>query len=589
MFELFSFLSFCILIYVVIKLSSIKDELNSIKAKLTELQKSTFGSINQSEQPKLEIIKAQANLEKEILHQTNNIEIAQESKDQKPKQNIYTYKEPIPSGPGPIVQFFQENFLIKLGSLFMIIGFGWFMTLAITNNWISPSLQILIALLIGLGVTAVGLNMNSKNSQTSSNQVFILTGTIINVLGFFAAHNIYNLITVETAVLAMIANIIIIGALACIKNYKSLAFAFQIGLFFVPFLVGIQSNNFLLSGIVGLLIAGLSLGVNYWKSWSSFNTSGIVLSAMFGISYAVTNSIWLSLLFVAVWFGCNFVTINKSGKINSLDIANIGLGSVFSIGIILSLPLDSVTRSFVLIGYGLLTSLITITLAQKSLLKKLGLVNLLASMFAFGIASLLFFGFGSIIGVLMVGILILIGSYSLEIMEFGMVTRRFVSSLNLLIIPLGAVFLIFNPNRLSLDNPTLFNATLLAGVYAILLFANMVVFNVSKFQDKVFGSIYMVLGGLASMSLVWNLANLLLKNYGNGLALFVFAFFGIAFLYNKAFSSQVIFKYASWFLIGFVIFRLFFVELWLMELPVRIGAFVAIGAMFLATAFIKKK
>jgi hypothetical protein len=184
MFELLALASFVILIFVLTKVNDIKSDLDSIKLKLSDLQKSAFRT---AKEPKLETLRAIADLEKESNVEAYDIKNEQipNLNIQKPSEDIYKQvpisKPREPKGPNPIVQFLQENFLIKLGSLFVIIGFGWFMTLAITNNWISPSLQIVVALVIGFAVTAVGLNMNSKNSQTSSNQVFILTGTIIYI------------------------------------------------------------------------------------------------------------------------------------------------------------------------------------------------------------------------------------------------------------------------------------------------------------------------------------------------------------------------------------------------------------------------
>jgi Predicted membrane protein (DUF2339) len=492
-----------------------------------------------------------------------------------------------PENTFDIVAWFQKNFLIKLGSLFLILGFGWFMTLAISNNWITPPFQILLAVFIGSGITLGGIFMSSRNSQASSNQIFILTGTIINILAFFIARNVYGLIDINVAVGAMIVNILLVGTLAVSKNYKSLAHVFQLALFAVPFLAGGSSDGQLFLTVYGLLIAGLSLGVNFWKHWSFFNTTGFLLSFIFAIIAMVSGfNIWI-FVYVLVYFLSNFIPVNKSAEVSGLDLFNVCLSTVLSMCLILGSNFETPIKALLIIGFGLITSLLTGFFAKKEIFHRFGFANMMASLFSFGIASLLYFGLTSVINLWIVAALILAGIYGCTFMARLYETPRLISFLNLVLIPLGLAYL--SGTSIFYNGNASQALSILFGSYGIISLLNAKVFEIGKIKDTKFSSFFYAVAGLSTMVFVWYFANLILGGFGVAAALFLYAFVGIAFLYNPYFTSKQFFKIASYILLGFTIIRLFLVDLWLMELPIRIITIIAIGAMFLATAFINKK
>jgi Predicted membrane protein (DUF2339) len=486
-----------------------------------------------------------------------------------------------------IVDWFKQGFLIKLGSLFLILGFGWFMTLAISNNWITPPFQILLAIFIGSAITVGGIFMSSRNSQAASNQIFIFTGTVINILAIFIARNVYGLIPdINVAIGAMILNILLVGTLAVNKNYKVLAHVFQLALFAVPFLAGGSEDGRLFLTVYGILIAGLSLGVNFWKHWSFFNTTGFLLSFIFAMIGVLAGfNIWV-FVYIAIYFLSNFIPVNKSAEVDGLDLFNVGLSTVLSMVLLLATNFETPVKALIIIGFGLITSLLTGFFAKKEIFHKFGFVNMMASLFSFGIASLLFFGLSSIINLWIVAALILAGVYGCTFMARLYETPRLLSFLNLILLPLGLAYLSSNSFFYNGSNQAL---AILFASYTIISLLNARVFQISKIKDDKFSGFFYSIAGLSAMVFVWYFANLILGGFGVAAALFLYAFVGIAFLYNPYFAQQQFFKIASYILLGFTIVRLFVVDLWLMDLPIRIITIMAIGAMFLATAFIKKK
>jgi hypothetical protein len=596
MFEILSLLSFIFSLIILSKLGCIDNNVEVLKNSIDTLTK----SLNQSERQSFPVkqhlessnslniggdtVVAVTSVQSSTSNETVNFAKLQELKT----ETVHINK---PDEPNILMEWIQKNFLIKLGSLFLILGFGWFMTLAISNQWISPPFQILLAVVIGSGITLGGIFMSSKNSQASSNQIFILTGTIINILAFFISSNLYDIMTKPTALTAMIMNILLVGTLAIIKDYKKLALVFQFALFIIPFLSGNIINNQLFLGFYGLLIAGLSLGVNFWKHWSGFNTGGFLLSFAFAIAGITAGYPLFPFAFIGIYFLSNFIPVNKSREIKGLDLFNICLSSVLSILLLLICNFETPVKALIIVGFGLITSLITALFAKREVFHQFGFANMMASLFSFGIASLLFYGLSSIINLWIVAALILCGVFGCRFMARFYETPRLISFLNLTLIPLGIAFLSQDVFRYTGQSIYSYSQSLsiLFASYLVIGLLNAKVFELSKIKDAKFSTFYYSVAGFSAMAFVWYFANFMLAGFGVALALFIYAFVGLAFLYNPYFASKQYFKISSYILLGFTIGRLFLIDLWLMDLPIRIITILAIGVMFLATAFIKKK
>jgi hypothetical protein len=596
MFEILSLLSFIFTSIILSKLGNINNDIRDLKITIDHFSKrqSQIQRQGSDTQYNLSLSKIENKIDEKsfttisakpfIDSEAINISNAQILKNESVK--IETNNE-----PNLFMEWIQKNFLIKLGSLFLILGFGWFMTLAISNQWISPPFQILLAVVIGSCVTLGGIFMSSKNSQTASNQIFIFTGTVINILAFFIASNFYDIFTKPMALTAMVINILLVGTLAVVKNYKSLAFVFQFALFIVPFLSGNIYNSNLFLGFYGLLIAGLSFGVNFWKHWSWFNTSGFLLSFVFAIAAVTAGYSLFAFAFITIFFLSNFIPVNKSAAINGLDLFNVCLSCILSVILLLICTFETPLKALIIVGFGLVTSLITAFFAKREVFHQFGFANMMASLFSFGIASLLFYGFSSIINLWIVAALILAGVFSCRYMARFYETPKSISFLNLILIPLGVAFLIADPFYNAGQSVYSFSQSLsiLFASYLVIALLNAKVFEFTKIKDTKFATFYYSLAGLSAMTFIWYLANFMLAGFGVAFALFIYAFVGLDFLYNPYFVYRQFYKIASYVLLGFTIGRLFLVDLWLMDLPVRIITIIVIGVMFLATAFIKKK
>jgi uncharacterized membrane protein len=54
------------------------------------------------------------------------------------------------------IAWLKDDWMLKLGGLLLLIGFGWFTTYAFMNDWVGPNGRIIIGLLAGVLVLALG-------------------------------------------------------------------------------------------------------------------------------------------------------------------------------------------------------------------------------------------------------------------------------------------------------------------------------------------------------------------------------------------------------------------------------------------------
>ena len=61
-----------------------------------------------------------------------------------------------PSSGDRFLSWLKENWLLKLGALLLLMGFGWLVTYAFLNNWIGPSGRIAFGLVAGALILILG-------------------------------------------------------------------------------------------------------------------------------------------------------------------------------------------------------------------------------------------------------------------------------------------------------------------------------------------------------------------------------------------------------------------------------------------------
>src|SRR3990167_3790055 len=91
----------------------------------------------------------------------------------------------LPPQQNLFLAWISENWLLKLGALLLLIGFGWLVTYAFLNNWIGPMGRIAFGLVAGAGILALGYwRMRTFVTQGA---VFVALGAAVILLTTYAA------------------------------------------------------------------------------------------------------------------------------------------------------------------------------------------------------------------------------------------------------------------------------------------------------------------------------------------------------------------------------------------------------------------
>ncbi len=196
------------------------------------------------------------------------------------------------------------RFLGKLGIAAVLIGVAFFLKYAFDNNWIGPSERVMIGLLIGAALIALGQWL--RNKYLNYSDLLIGGGLAVLYLSIFAAHSFYGLIDPATTGVCMFIVTLIAFAISIYDATINLAAIAIIGGFATPFLIGSHENNMVeLFAYMTILNVGV-LAISFFKKWSklvliSFIGTGITFMWWFSVFYN-QSEMAPTLFFIAVTF-----------------------------------------------------------------------------------------------------------------------------------------------------------------------------------------------------------------------------------------------------------------------------------------------
>ncbi|PIU80864.1 MAG: hypothetical protein COS71_01150 [Candidatus Moranbacteria bacterium CG06_land_8_20_14_3_00_40_12] len=132
----------------------------------------------------------------------------------------------VPAQTGPtlfekFVAWLKEDWLLKLGAMLLLIGFGWLTTYAFLNNWIGPMGRIALGIIAGALFILLGW-WRIKNYITQGG-IFLVLGSTTILITIFAARTVYDFFTPFSALVVMFLSTAFV-ALASIKyNSRTLS------------------------------------------------------------------------------------------------------------------------------------------------------------------------------------------------------------------------------------------------------------------------------------------------------------------------------------------------------------------------------
>src|SRR3989344_6591697 len=119
------------------------------------------------------------------------------------------------------LKWFAEDWLLKLGALLLLIGFGWFASYAFLHNWIGPVGRITAGLIAGVLILMLGW-WRIRN-YLHQGGIFLVLGSTTILLTIYAAREIYDFFTPSIALIVMFLSALVVTVASVRHKSKQLA------------------------------------------------------------------------------------------------------------------------------------------------------------------------------------------------------------------------------------------------------------------------------------------------------------------------------------------------------------------------------
>lgn len=505
----------------------------------------------------------------------------------------------VPLGPtwfDNFIEWLKEDWLLKLGALLLLIGFGWLATYAFLNNWIGPMGRIALGLIAGVLILFFG--WWRVKSYLHQGSIFLVLGSTVILLTIFAAREIYNFFTPASALVVMFLSTAFV-ALASVKYHtRWLALGSLVLAGVAPLLTNSSSANYIgLFSYLLIVVLG-AIWIVALTGQRELTTAALILVTFYSLPHllSLTHSTQeeLLLIFAYVFTAIFFIT-NALGIIKLKD---------------KEITPDLVTAA----GNGLFLLAWIMTAAQdewRSLV-------IAAWMIVFAAGAFMIFKitqrrdpFYTYSGV---SIVMLAAATAAELrgatltiaytLESGLISLVAYSLLRDLRLTAKVSLLLIVPIILSFESMT--SRSWVMNVFSkdffVLFILGLILLGLGLFfwlkskeaEDKEssqFGAALLVAGSIYAYILLWLSlhAALLSDDLAVMISLVVYTLMGLlTYFYGRSQGKRALQLYGA-ILLGFVVARLLFIDVWKMALTDRIITFFLIGSLLVSTAFLGRK
>ncbi|OGE80743.1 MAG: hypothetical protein A3H72_02020 [Candidatus Doudnabacteria bacterium RIFCSPLOWO2_02_FULL_48_8] len=541
-------------------------------------------------------------LERELHKAQNNPAEQSQIQAQVPGQMPPTLTQPQPAaapiqlGPNWPTLFFnwlKEDWLLKLGALLLLIGFGWLTTYAFLNNWIGPMGRITLGIVAGALILILGWwRIRTWIHQGS---VFMVLGSTVILLTIFAAREIYGFFTPVTALAVMFISVAFVATASVKFKVKSLALVSLILAGIAPFLTNSPQSDFVqLFSYLIVVVLG-TIWIVAITGWRDLTVAALLLVVFYSAPHFLYISTYRSLLlpfaygFAAIFFLTNTLGIlkRKVGDVLPDIIAAGGNGLFLLIWIWVAAP--DQWKSLIISAW------MIVFVSGAFLIFKLTRRNEPFYVYAgVGVAMI-----AAATAAQLQGAALTI-AYTVEAAIICLVAYLLLKDLD---ISKRLSMLLIGPVLLSFSSVTsrAWSVGVIHEDFFVLLILGLAIFGLGLFfflETKLIKTkpdqlevILLVAGSMYFYLLLWLSlqAGLVNKDLAVMIALIIYTLIGLAiYIYAGLKESKELRVYAG-LLLGFVVLRLLFVDVWKMQLAGRIITFFLIGALLMSTAFIGRK
>jgi uncharacterized membrane protein len=572
-------ISIILFIILFIKFANLSDKVANLEKKL--------GYLNKSENiPNSSVVPSNA----EAIDQTvSNFNV-----------NSSPVYAPEPIAENEVINWIKENWLLKLGVLLILVGFGWFISYAFVHNWIGPVGRVALGLFTGSIMALFGTFRMEKNAVQG--KLFLILGSALTVITIYAGNIVYGYFS-PMLLLALVFLVSAYVAVVALQfQMKNIAIYGLVISYVSPFLVDSAIETKLIFTYL-IVVSLASIWLATIKDWRDINAVSIigflvhVLPYLFA-SYRVDGVDEFFVLMSIYGLGFIYFFVSVYGAIKNQESANQSdvVVAIFDSVIIILATLAFVNEeaiSLVLAGWMVvfaLGSFIVFSYTQKEK----------------------FFYVYSLIAILLLAIATaseldgsaLIYAYAIEsaiVSAAGYIVTRKLNVGYILSILMTGPALMALPSVTSRNWRTgIFHDDfgILFTVGGLLLGLGLFYYYSEQekelYKDDVQIKFYQALvitGSAFFLILIWLSSGAFFLEEGSAVmfSLVTYTVLGISTYFYGLTNIKNTFKYYGGTLLIFVVLRLVLIDVWDMDLGAKIITFILIGALFISTAFIGNK
>lgn len=495
-------------------------------------------------------------------------------------------REPIELGR--FGEWLVENWMLKLGALLLLIGFGWFTTYAFLNDWIGPAGRISLGIIAGSMFLMFG--WWRMRSYVLQGGVFLVLGSTTILLTIFAARTLYDFFTPFYALAVMFLSTVLV-ALASVKyGRKPLALASLVLAGIAPLLTGSPTTDSIgLFAYLFVVVLG-AIWIVALTGQRELTMAALLLVSFYSITPLKDKE---TLLLFAYAFSALFFLTNTTGMLKLKgkevvpDLVTAALNGLFLFLWIAayaprelqSLILSAWTIVFIVGAF----LIFRVTQSREPFLTYAGIgVALLAAATAIELKG----GTALTIAYAIESAVVVLVAYA--------VSRDIKIAERLMLLLAGPVLLSFR----SLDFYAWTRGFVPEHFFALFT-VGLTLFSLGLFFRRIAGSTagptLLVLGSAYAYILIWLCSHAGHQSGSNEYliatiaSLAVYTIIGLICYFSGLAGEKRGLRLYGGTLVVIVIVRLLLVDAWAMELAGRIATFFLIGAMLISTAFLGKK
>lgn len=496
----------------------------------------------------------------------------------------------------------KEDWLLKIGALLLIIGFGWFASYAFIHNWIGPMGRIALGVVAGALFLLLGWWRIKKS--LSQGGVFLVLGSTTILLTVFAARAIYNFFDPVSALVVMFLSVAFVAFVGVKHNSRALTLMSLALASVAPLLIKPPDTDHI--GLFAYLffIALGAVWVVAINGQRTLTTVALVIISLYSLPHLLSPSLFPqvvagNLLFFAYAFAALFFITNTAGILKLKDkdkkeiipdlVTAAGNGLFLLFWIMSAAPKE--WQSLIISAWMILFaagSFIVFKITQKRepfyVYAGVAVAMLAAATFAELEGAALTIAYTIESGI--------ISFVAYSIIKDARVAER----ISLLLI--GPIFLSFGSIASRSWRTSVFNED-----FFVLLVLGVTLFGLGLFfrscraaetdekDPKRFNAALLIAGSVYGYALVWLSLHSMFQegSAATMISLVIYLIIGLITYFNSLANDKKTLRIYGGLLVGFVVGHLLFVDVWHMELAQRTATFFLIGALLVSTAFLSRK